>query len=99
MAKIVKKKRRKLNITGVAVVMFTLSLLSWLVTSLFVNTANAALTVKIQQMNEEVETLRSENQTLSYTIQSLENKDRVFEVASAADLAQFSDNIISVPGE
>ncbi len=96
MAKIVKKKRRRLSFNGVAIVLFTVALISWLLTSLLVNTVNTSLTMKIQTMNEELAQLRSENQTLNYEIQSLENKDRVFEVAQAADLDQLADNIISV---
>ena len=75
MAKIVKKKRRRLSFNGIAIVLFTIALISWLLTSLLVNTVNTSLTMKIQ---------------------SLENKDRVFEVAQAADLDQLADNIISV---
>ena len=96
MAKIVKKKRRRLSFNGIAIVLFTIALISWLLTSLLVNTVNTSLTMKIQTMNEELAQLKSENQTLNYEIQSLENKDRVFEVAQAADLDQLADNIISV---
>ena len=55
--------------------------------------------MKIQAMNEELVALRSANQTLSYEINNLENKDRIYAVAEAADLDQVSDNIISVTGE
>ena len=96
MAKIVKKKRRRLSFNGIAIVLFTIALISWLLTSLLVNTVNTSLTMKIQTMNEELAQLRSENQTLNYEIQSLENKDRVFEIAQAANLDQLTDNIISV---
>ena len=96
MAKIVKKKRRRLSLNGLAIVLFTVALISWLLTSLLVNTVNTSLTMKIQTMNEELAQLKSENQTLNYEIQSLENKDRVFEVAQAANLDQLADNIISI---
>lgn len=76
--------------------MFSIALISWLFTSLLVNTVNTSLTMKIQTMNEELAQLQAANQTLTYEIQSLENKDRVFEVAQAADLDQLTDNIISV---
>ena len=81
---------------GLAIVLFTVALISWLLTSLLVNTVNTSLTMKIQTMNEELAQLKSENQTLNYEIQSLENKDRVFEVAQAANLDQLADNIISI---
>ena len=96
MAKIVKKKRRKLSFNGIAIIFFSLAVSSWLMTSLLVNTLNTSLTMKIQKMSEEAEMLKSINQTLNYEIQSLENKDRVYAVAQAAQLDQVTENIISV---
>ncbi|MBP1528915.1 MAG: hypothetical protein IJ136_08550 [Erysipelotrichaceae bacterium] len=99
MAKIVKRKRRRLSFHGFAIVLFSLSLVAWLASSLLVNTMNAKLTMKIQTMNEELAVLKTQNQTLSFEISNLENKDRVFAAATAANLDQVSDNIISVSGE
>ena len=99
MAKIVKRKRRRLSFHGFAIVLFSLSLVAWLASSLLVNTMNAKLTMKIQTMNEELAVLKTQNQTLSFEISNLENKDRVFAAATAANLDQVSDNIISVSGD
>ena len=99
MAKLVKRKRRKLKLQGFAIVFFSFALIAWLGTTLFVNTINASLTMKIQQMNEELASLGEENQTLNFEIQSLENKDRIYEVASTNNLNQIQDNIISIVGE
>ena len=99
MVKIVNVKRRSLRFHGVAIVLFSLSLVAWLASSLLVNTMNAKLTMKIQTMNEELAVLKTQNQTLSFEISNLENKDRVFAAATAANLDQVSDNIISVSGE
>lgn len=99
MAKIVKRKRRKVRLSGFAVLFFSFALISWLATTLFVNTINASLTMKIQTMNDELKQLSSDNQTLSFEIQSLENKDRVYEVAAATNMDQIQDNIIAIVGE
>lgn len=99
MAKIIKKKRRKLRLQGFAIILFSIALLSWLATTLFVNTINASLTMKIQQLNEELASLTEENQSLNFEIQSLENKDRIYEVAATANMDQIQDNIISIIGE
>ena len=99
MAKIVKKKRRRLSFNGFAIILFSFSLLAWLASSLLVNTLNVRLTMKIQTMNEELTVLKSQNQSLTYEISNLESKDRVYAAAAAADLDQVSDNIISVAGE
>lgn len=99
MAKIVKRKRRKVRLSGFAILLFTFALISWLITSLFVNTINASLTMKIQSMNEELEQLNVDNKSLNYEIQTLENKDRVYELASATNMDQIQDNIIAIVGE
>ena len=99
MAKIIKTKRRKLRLQGFAIILFSFALVAWLGTTLFVNTINASLTMKIQQMNDELATLTEQNQTLHFEIQDLENKDRIYEVASTNNLNQIQDNIISIVGE
>lgn len=99
MAKIVKRKRRKLRLQGFAIIFFTFALISWLGTTLFINTINASLTMKIQAMEDELSQLNTENQSLSFEIQTLENKDRIYEVAQTANMDQIQDNIISIVGE
>ena len=96
MARIVKRKKRKIDMYGFSIVLFIVSLIFWLIASLFVKTRNDSLTIKIQNMTEELEMLRGENQSLNYEIQTLVNKDRIYELAAAADLDQVSDNIISI---
>ena len=99
MARIVKRKRRRIRLSGFAVLFFSFALISWLATTLFVNTINASLTMKIQAMQDELAQLTTENQTLNFEIQNLENKDRIYEVAQTANMNQIQDNIISISGE
>lgn len=99
MAKIVKGKRRKLRLRGLALILLTFSLLASLTATLYTNTTNAKLTMKIQEMNEELNELQNQNQSLNFEIQTLQNKDRVFEIASGANMNQIADNIISIVGE
>lgn len=99
MAKLVNKKRRRVRLSGFAVLFFSFALITWLITSLFVNTINASLTMKIQSMNEELEKISVDNQSLNFEIQTLENKDRVYELAAATNMDQIQDNIIAIVGE
>lgn len=99
MAKIVKRKKRKLRIEGLAKLLLSFAIIVWVGTSLFVNTKNAELTVKIQKMNEELASLTQQNQSLNFEIQTLESKDRIYEVAQVANMDQIQDNIISIIGE
>ncbi|MBR4461771.1 MAG: hypothetical protein IKS51_04245 [Erysipelotrichaceae bacterium] len=100
MGRIVKsrKKKRRINFLHVAEALFTVSLILWLATSLLVNTMNTSLAMKIQAMQEEVDALKLENQSLRYDINTLQNKERIYALAQEADLYQDSDNIIAVTG-
>lgn len=99
MARIVKRKRRKVRLIGFASLFFIASVLALLLTSLMVKTTNASLTMKIQAMNEELEALKAENTTLNFDIQNLENKERVYVIAQSANMIQNQDNIITLQGE
>lgn len=99
MAKLVKRKKRKIRLQGLSIIVFTISLVAWLATSLFINTINVSLTMKIQKMNDELVELTNQNQTLNIEIQTLENKDRIYEVAETANMYQNQENIISIIGE
>lgn len=99
MARLVKKKKKRLTNVGLSLTICIVCGILYLFSSLLINTNNASLSIKIQSMNDELASLRTENQTLNYEIQSLSNKDRVYEIAAAANLNQVQDNIISVIGE
>ena len=88
--------KRRLSLNGISIILFSLSLVAWLISSLIINTVNTSLIMKIQKLNDELVTLKGENQSLHYEIQSLENKDRIYEVAQASMLEQVQENIISV---
>lgn len=99
MAKVVKRKRRKLSLIGFSIIFLTASLIAWLLTSLFINTTNSSLTIKIQKMNEEIASIKSENQNLNIEIQTLGNKDRVYVIAQESNMLLDNSNVISVSGE
>ena len=98
MAKIVKRKRR-LRLEALAAIMMTLALFLQMVSSLFINTKNTSLTMQIQRMNNEIASLKSENQNLNIEIQTLQNKERVYVIAKSAGLSFHEDNVVSVQGE
>lgn len=78
---------------------FSIVFIVWLIASLFIKTSNASLTMEIQKLNDELSVLTTENETLNLQIQSLENKDRIYEVAQTSNMDQVQDNIISIVGE
>ena len=99
MARIVRRKRRRLTFEGFAVLTFTFSLVVFLISSLFINTMNNSLSVKVQKLNDELTVLSAENEDLTFTISSLENKDYVYSIAQANNLSLNQENIISITGE
>ncbi len=99
MAKIRRRKRRRNYLNMFAVIMLTMAFISLILTSLFVGTYNQSLTISIQKMNNEIDTLKTENEKLNIEIASLENKDRVYIIAQDAGLDQNQDNVISIQGE
>ncbi len=98
MAKIRRRKRKTNKLGRLAVFLFSLALISLLGTSLFVGTYNTNLTMEIQNMTSQIASLKAENEKINIEISSLENKDRVYALASDAGLDQNQDNIVSIQG-
>lgn len=94
-----KNKRRKLNWYNISKLFLFLAAFGFLACSLFINTRNTNLSMKIQEANEELNRLKTENASINIEIQSLENKDRVYVIAQAADMNQNQANIVSVVGD
>lgn len=96
MAKMIRKKKRRLSFVSKCGIVMTISLVSWLFTSLFIGSLNTTLTIDIQNMNNELAAVKTENQQLNISIQALQNKDRVYTIAKDAGLNQNQDNVVSV---
>lgn len=96
MARIVRKKKRKLAFVVKAFIFFVFSLVCMLISSLYIGTSNAALAIKIQKTNLEIADLRAQNQNLAIEIQTLQNKDRVYTIAQDAGLDQNQANVVSI---
>ena len=93
--KIVKKKR-KLKVERLAVVVLTFSLLLSLATSLFLRSYNNALTMEVQTIQVNIQTLKLENDAHKVTIQNLSNKDRIFDIAEQDGLSMNQSNVVTV---
>lgn len=98
MAKLRKKTRKTNRFNQFCVIMFTIAIIAQVGVSLFVGTYNTNLTMEIQNMSNQISTLKENNEKITIEISSLENKDRVYEVAQTAGLDQNQDNVISIQG-
>lgn len=96
MAKIIRKRRKIDRFNQFAAVIFTIAILAQIGVSLFIGTYNTNLTMEIQNMANQINTLQEENEKINIAISSLENKDRVYEVATTAGLEHNQDNVIFV---
>lgn len=96
MTKKPKKKKRKLRFVFKSTILLTIALLAWLFVSVVVGSINTSLTIEIQKMNNEISEIKVENQQLDIQIQSLQNKDRIYTIASENGLEQTQDNVVSL---
>lgn len=100
MARIVKtKKRRVIRLEAIATLLFTTAIIFTIMANLFLRNINTSLMINIQKMNNESASLRTENQNLTVTIQTLRNKDRIFKAAEEAGLSRNNNNIVSLGSE
>lgn len=98
MGKIYKKKRKTNRFNRFATLFFSFAVVAYLGVSLFVGTLNTNLTMEIQNITNRISELKLENEKMNISISSLENKDRVYTMASDAGLDQNQDNLISLQG-
>lgn len=93
MATIKRVRRRKIRLS---VILFTFSIFALLYSSLYLNSQTISLTMKKQQLENEVTALKEQNKMISMDIQTLQNKDRIYTIAKDSGLQQNQANIISV---
>ena len=91
-----RKKKRKLRVVIRRTIFVSIVLVCLLYASVLVGSINTSLSIEIQKMNAEIEDYKSENQQLNIEIQSLQNKDRIYTIASENGLVQSQDNIVSL---
>lgn len=93
MAKIRKKKVSKV---GKALLFFVLTFCMYISTSLFMKSDNIAMTMDIQDMQNQIEQIKTENQQLTIEIQTLQNKERVYTIAENSGLEQIQNNVVNI---
>lgn len=91
-----KIKKRKKDHLGLSFTILCISMLIYIITSLFVGSVNVSLTYNIQADENRIAELKEENSKLSIKISELEGKDRVYTTAQEAGLVQDQSNIIYV---
>lgn len=100
MAKIVKRKKQKKNTAflNFSIWMFMISATLYLASSIFLRTYNNALSAQTQQMEADIVTLRTQNDTLKVEILNLGSNNRVDEIAASNGLSKKQENIVTITG-
>lgn len=97
MAKIVKvKKKRSMRLQVFTLLFFTLSLVMYLGSSLFLRSVNNSLSTQKQQIETLIAALKVENDAVKVTIQGLSNRERVVSIATDAGLSMNQANIVTI---
>ena len=97
MAKIVKvKKKRSMRLQVFTLLFFSVSLVMYLCSSLFLRSINNSLSTQKQQIETKIAALKVENDAVKVAIQGLSNRERVVSIATDAGLSMNQSNIVTI---
>ena len=97
MAKIVKvKKKRSMRLQVFTLLFFSVSLVMYLCSSLFLRSINNSLSTQKQQIETQIAALKVENDAVKEAIQGLSNRERVVSIATDAGLSMNQSNIVTI---
>ncbi len=81
------KKRRTLKLTGVIFVMFMVSFVVFLGSSIFLKSYNVSMNYAKYQLEAQITRLRTENEILKFDIRELGNYDRIANIINAENMS------------
>ena len=97
MAKIVKvKKKRSMRLQVFTLLFFSVSLVMYLCSSLFLRSINNSLSTQKQQIETQIAALKVENDAVKVAIQGLSTRERVVSIATDAGLSMNQSNIVTI---
>ena len=97
MAKIVKvKKKRSMRLQVFTLLFFSVSLVMYLCSSLFLRSINNSLSTQKQQIETQIAALKVENDAVKVAIQGLSNRERVVSIATDGGLSMNQSNIVTI---
>ena len=81
------KKRRTLKLTGVIFVMFMVSFVVFLGSSIFLKSYTVSMNYTKYQLEAQISRLRTENEILKFDIRELGNYDRIANIINAENMS------------
>ena len=97
MAKIVKKKRR-LKVDRLVSLFFVLSIISFLCSTLFLQSYNMTLSKVDSQREVEITAAKKEKEAMRVAVEELQNRDRILGVAKDAGIDINQDSVVILEG-
>ena len=92
MKKIV-KKRKTLRLTGIVFVMFMVSFVVFLGSSIFLRSYNVSMNYTKYQLENQIARVKSDNETLKLEIRELGNYDRIANIINAEHMTVNDSNV------
>lgn len=90
------KKKKVLRIDRLVKLVFIISLFAAMGSSLFLRSYNNSLTMRVQSTEDEIATLKAENDAYKVAIQDLSNKERVLSIAEMEGMAMNQGNVVTI---
>lgn len=98
-AKLIKKKKRRLNFRGLVSCFFILSCALFGMSRIFLKNYNYSLSVRASKAEQEVVELKKSVSTLENEINKLEDRDRVMAVAEKKGIKTNQDQVVMLEDE
>ena len=94
-----KKKSHSIHLLHLAIVVFTFSAIVYLCSSLFLRSYNNSLSTRIQEINNEIVLVETQNDALEVEISKLVSVDRIDEIAANGGLTRNQNNIVRIENQ
>ncbi len=90
------KAKRKFRFQSISVNIVFAIAIAFLFAELFLRSVNNSLSARTQEIQTEITTLQTENDTVELDIQTLEKRDRITEAVASEGMTNDSDSVITI---
>ncbi|MBQ3376015.1 MAG: hypothetical protein IJG49_06350 [Erysipelotrichaceae bacterium] len=87
------RKRRTLKLTGVIFVMFMVSFVVFLGSSIFLRSYNVSMNYTKYQLEAQISKMKAENEVLKFDVRELGNYDRIANIINAENMTVNETNV------
>ena len=95
MAKLI-KKRKKLKLNNFASLLFTISVLTYICTMVFVKSYNATLQNQLTDLQVKNKVQQEKNQTLKLEVEKMTNRANLVAIVNEEGLSYIEQNVVAI---